>query len=139
MLGGQFLGLAHHAAAAFGGGGQDHFRAVRAHQLAPLDGEGFHHGGDELVTARGGHQRQGHAGVAGSGFHDGVAGLQQALGFRVQDDGQCQAVLDRAAGIERFDLRIERDVRRGDAVQFHHRGAADGVEDAVVECHGILR
>src|SRR5690606_18220271 len=52
-------------------------------------------------------------------------------------DRQCQAVLDRAAGIERLDLGVEVHAVGSEPVQPDHRGAADRVEDAVVN-HGGL-
>ena len=136
MLFRQLRGLAHHAAAALGGRRQDHLGAVGAHQLAPFDREGFGHHRDERIAARGGDHRQGDAGVAGGRLHDRLAGLEQALALGVEHDRQRQAVLDRAAGIERLDLRVERDVRRRDAMEPDDRRVADGVEDAVVEGHG---
>src|SRR5690606_1482407 len=87
VLRGQFLGLAHHAGAALGGGGEDHLRAVGTHQLAAFYRECLGHHRDELVAARRAHHRQRHAGVAGGGLDHGVAGLEQALFFGVQEDG----------------------------------------------------
>ena len=49
------------------------------------------------------------------------------------DDRQREAILHRAARIEGFDLRVARHVLRREAVQADHRGAADGIEDAVVD------
>ena len=66
------------------------------------------------------------------------ATLRRFLRRDVEDDRQRQAVLDRTARIERLDLGIEFDAGRGEPLQAHHRGAADGVEDAVVDGHGGL-
>ena len=50
MLLRQFLGPAHHAGAAFGGGREDDLGAVGAHQFAPFDRERIGHHRDELVA-----------------------------------------------------------------------------------------
>src|SRR5690606_33831708 len=132
---GQFARLAHHARSALGGRGQDDLGAIGAHELAALDREGLGHGGDEAVAARGADHGEGHAGVARGRLDHGVAGLEQAARFGVEDDGERQAVLDRAAGIEGFDLGVQGDARRRHAVEAHDGRAADGVEDALVD-HG---
>src|SRR3546814_5840134 len=61
----QFLGPAHHAGAALGGGGEEDLRAVGAHQLAAFHREGLGHDRHEVVAARRAHHRQRHAGIAG--------------------------------------------------------------------------
>ena len=57
------------------------------------------------------------AGVARGAFHDCLAGLQPAGGFRIGDDAQCGAVLDRAAGfmnsaLPRISQPVNSDSRR---------------------------
>jgi hypothetical protein len=47
-------------------------------------------------------QREPEAGVAGGGLDDGAARLEPAVGFGRLDHGQTDAVLDRAAGVLRF-------------------------------------
>ncbi|KAG1439089.1 hypothetical protein G6F57_019568 [Rhizopus arrhizus] len=136
MLFGQFARPAHHAAAAFGGRGQDHLGAIGAHQLAAFHREGLDHGGHELVAARGGDHRQRHAGIAGGRFDDRVAGLEQATCFGIEDDRQRQAVLHRAARVERLDLGVDADLRWRQALQLDDGGVADGIEDGVVQGHG---
>ena len=137
---GKFLGFFHHAGTARGGGGQDDFGTVGAHGLAALDGEGFGHHRHEFVAACRRHHRQRNAGVAGGGFHNGIAWLQQAALFGIQHDPQRQPVLDRATGIEGFGLHIDADMRRCQPIEFDDGGVADGGGDAVVEGHvgGVL-
>ena len=84
-------------------------------------------------TSRGAHHRQRHAGIAGGRFDHGIAGLEQALGLGIENDGDREAVLDRAAGIERFDLGVERHISRRDALQAYDRGMADGVENTFMD------
>jgi hypothetical protein len=77
-------------------------------------------GGGEhaFVTAHGGDQRQPHAGISGSAFDDGAAGLEHALFFGVVNHGDADAVFYRAAGIGELgfdvDLRLQTVI---DAVQ----------------------
>ena len=49
-------------------------------------------------------QRQAEAGVAGGGLDDRAAGLQAAVALGGLDHRQADAVLDRAAGVLRFEL-----------------------------------
>ena len=96
---GQFFGNAHHADAALGGGCEDDFAAEAADEFAPLDGESFGHDRNEGIAFGGAHHGERDAGVAGGGFDDGLAGLQQAAFFGVVDDGVGEAVFHRAAGV----------------------------------------
>ena len=52
--------------------------------------------GDEGIALGGAHHRQRDAGVAGRGLDDGLARLERALALRVLDDGDREAILDRA-------------------------------------------
>ena len=83
-----------------GGGADDHFGAERLQQidffLGLLVGDGENH----FVAAHRGDQRQAHAGIAGSAFDDGAAGLEQAFFFGVVNHGDADAVFHRAAGID---------------------------------------
>src|SRR3546814_302469 len=83
--------------------------------------------------------RQRDAGVSGRRLDDGLARFQRAALLSVQHDRQGQAILYRTARVERFDLGVERDVLRGQALQLDDGCVADGVEDAVVKGHGSLR
>jgi hypothetical protein len=86
----------------------DHFGAQRLQRvdllarLLIIDGE--HH----LVAARGGHQRQPHAGISGSAFNDGPAGLEQPAAFGIVDHRDGYAVLHRTAGVHvlGFDVHL---------------------------------
>ena len=85
-----------------------------------------------FVAAHRGDQGQPHAGVAGSAFDDGAAGLQQAALFRIVDHGDADAILHRSAGIDvvgfDVDLRLQALV---DAIQPHQRSAANGFENVI--------
>jgi len=135
---GQLARLRHRAGGARGGGSQDHPGTIGAHQLAALDREGFGHHRDEAIAARRGHHRQRHAGIAGSGLDDGTPGRKHAALLGIEHDRQGQAILHRTAGIEGLDLGVDRGVRGSDPVEAHDRGAADGVDDGVVQGHGSL-
>ena len=54
------------------------------------------------------------------------------------DDGERQAVLDRAHRVEGLDLDVDVDAGRRELVEPDERGVADGVEDVVVAGHDYL-
>ncbi len=93
---------------------------------------------DALVALDDGRDREAHAGVAGGAFDDRAAGLQLAGLLGVLDHLHRHAVLDRVAGIGRFDLGVDvgGDDALRDAVEAHHRRVADGFEDVVVDWSG---
>jgi len=98
-----------------------------------LVGDGKNH----LVAAYRSDEREPHAGVAGSAFDDGAAGLEQAALFRIVNHGDADAVFHRAAGIGvvGFDvhLRLEAVI---DAIEAHQRSAANGFQDVVAAHDG---
>src|SRR5262249_47715695 len=63
------------------------------------------------------------------GLDDGLPGLELAGALGRLDDAQRQAILDRAEGIEGLDPDVGIDVRRRQAVDLHHGGVADRLED----------
>ena len=64
-------------------------------------------------------------------------GFSVPVAFGRLDHPERQPVLDRAHRVERLELGVELDAGRRQPVQPHHRRAADGREDAVVQGHGL--
>ena len=85
------------------------------------------------VALGGAHHGERDAGVTGGRFHHRLAGLQRPAALAILDDGDGEAVLDGAQGIEELALHVQRDVLRGEALQPHHRSLADRAENAVVD------
>ena len=115
-----------------GGGADDDFGAERLQQidffLGLLVGDGENH----FVTANRGDERQAHAGIAGSAFDDGAAGLEQALFFGLVNHGDADAVFHRAAGIDVVGLDVNLRLQAlVDAIQADQRRASDGLENVV--------
>ncbi|HSR98059.1 MAG TPA: hypothetical protein VLM79_13455 [Kofleriaceae bacterium] len=122
-------------------GGEDDLGAVRAHDLAALDGERFGHEGDEWIAARSADHRERDAGVARGRLDDGLPRLELAAPLGVLDDAEGEAVLDRAARVGGLELDVELDVRGAQAVDAHDRRAPDGFRDVVVNhnsSYGII-
>src|SRR5262249_40320955 len=85
---------------------------------------------DAAVALDGRQHRQADAGIAGRSLDDRAAGPQQAPPLGIGHHGLRDAVLDAAAGILRFNLRV--DARRqplGDTSQSHQRRLADRLQD----------
>ena len=83
---------------------QYQLRAVGLHELAALHAHGFGHDDDDAIAPGGGDGSQTDAGVAGGGFNDDAAGLQQTLLLRVVDHSLGDAVFHGACGVEVFQL-----------------------------------
>jgi len=96
------------ATAALGRGRQQHLGAEHAHDLAALDREGLDHDRDERIALGGADHGEGDAGIARGGLDHGLAGLEHTARFRVLDDRNRQAVLDRRAGIEELAFDVDR-------------------------------
>ena len=60
-----------------------------------------------MVALGAGNSGKADPGVAGSWFHDGVARLKLAFFFCLFNHGQGNPVLDRAAGVEEFQLDVD--------------------------------
>ena len=108
--------------------GQHQLRAVRLHQLPPLHRHGVGHHDDDAVAPRRGDRRKPDAGVAGGRLNDDRAGLQPPVCLRVVEHRLGDAVLDRAGGIEIFQLRADRRlevIKRFDVGQLQERGVTD--------------
>ncbi len=75
------------------------------------------------------HQRQAQAGIAGGGLDHGAAGLQAAVVLGLLDHGAADAVLDRAAGVLRFQFQKQLARTGVHARDLHQRGVADQGED----------
>lgn len=67
--------------------------------------------------------------VARSGLDDGLPGLELAGTLGVLDDGERQAVLDRAQRVEVLGLDVHVDAGGGESVNFHDRRPAHRFED----------
>ena len=115
-----------------GGGADDDFGAERFEQVDFFLGLLVRDGENHFVAAHRGDERQSHAGIAGSAFNDGAAGLEQALFFGVVNHGDADAVFHGAAGIDVIgfdvDLRLEALV---DAIETDQWSAADGLKNVV--------
>ena len=113
-------------------GANDDFRAEGLQQIDFFFGLLVGNRENHFIAANRRDQCQPHAGVAGSAFDDGAAGLQQAALFRIINHGDADAVFHRAAGIDvvglDVNLRLEALVN---AIEAHQRRAANGFEDVV--------
>ncbi|MNZ97336.1 hypothetical protein D3C78_1165690 [compost metagenome] len=113
-----------------------------AHGLEVQDLLGGHlvrHHQHHPVTLGAADQGQAEAGVAGGGFDDGAAGAQAAIALGGVDHRQADAILDRTAGVLRFELE-EQCARAGiEAADTHQRRIADQFEHgrAGVVRHGV--
>ena len=83
---------------------QDQLCAVSLHQLAALHAHGLGHHDDDAVALGSGHSGQTNAGVAGGRLNDHGTGLQLAGGLGIVDHLLGNAILDRAGGVEVFQL-----------------------------------
>ena len=83
---------------------QDQLRTVGVHKKAALLAHGVRHDDDDTVAPRGGDRSQADARVAGGGFDNDAAGLQQAFAFCVVDHGLGDPVLGASGGVEIFQL-----------------------------------
>ena len=119
------------------GAGQHHLRAHGAQVeyllLAHLVGD--HQ--DQAVTLLGRHQRQPQAGVAGSGLHDGGAGLQITALLRFLDHAAADAVLDGAARVHEFELEEQPAGAGVEMGQLQHRRLADHLEHVGIDAHAV--
>src|SRR5205807_2696607 len=78
-------------------------------------------------------ERQPNAGVARGGFDKRHARLEHTASFRVVHDGECDAILDAATGVEKLALAIDGYGEAGrDSVEAHKGRVTDPVEDARV-------
>jgi hypothetical protein len=132
---GELGSLPDHARAALGGRRQDHLGAQRAHDLAALDRERLDHHGDERIALGRADHRERDAGVARGRLDDRLAGLEGAALFRILDDRDREAILDRGHRVEELALDVHRHVLGCEAVDAHDGRAADRAQDAVVD-HG---
>jgi hypothetical protein len=108
--------------------GQVEARAIGKHQAPPLERHRFGHDEDELVALDRSNHGQTDAGVARGRLDDGAAGLEAAVSLRSLDHRQCDAVLDRTAGIGAFALHPYLVVGK-QAGEANVRGIADGGEN----------
>jgi len=92
---------------------------------------------NHFVAAHRRHQRQPHAGVAGSAFNNRAARLQQTTFFGVIDHRHANAVFHRAAGIDVVRLDIHLCLQPViDSIEAHQRRAANGIQN-IVAAHEV--
>ncbi len=111
------------------GAGDMHLGAQRLQVQHLLGRHLVGHDQDDAIALGPRHQRQAEAGVAGGRLDHGAARLQAAVALGGIDHRQADAVLDRAAGVLRFELEEE---RAGAGVQprhAHQRRVADELEN----------
>jgi hypothetical protein len=112
------------------GGRHDHLGAVGAQQVDLLLRHLVGHHRDHPVAPERGSDGESGARVAAGGLHDRAAGLQQSVALGRVDQRDGGAVLDRAARVERLDLRNElRPQVLAEPRQPYERRLAHGVED----------
>src|SRR5207249_5660075 len=85
----------------------DDLRAVRGDKRLSLRAHVPGHHELHAVTLRGAHEGVSDAGVAGGGVDDRLVLRQRSAAFPVLDHRERRAVLDRAAGVEPFGLRVD--------------------------------
>src|SRR6185312_5196084 len=91
------------------------------------------HGEHAAIALYRGRHRESDAGVAAGRLDDGAARLEAALGLRVLDDGQTDAVLHRAARVLVLGLGVDRCTdAAAQPSQADERGPPDRVEHRVV-------
>ena len=121
-----------------GAGREDELRAEHGKQGAALHAHRLGHGENEFVTLGRGHEGKRDAGITAGRLHDGGAFLDQSLSLGIRDHGGTDTILHASERVE--ELALQRDRRGkplGDVVEAHERGAADGVDDGVVNAaHG---
>ena len=119
-----------------GGGRHHHFGAVGLEHGALVLAHLVRHHEDAAVALLLGHERQADAGVAGGGLHDGAAGQEFAGSFGLLDHLRRDAVLDRTAGVQVFQLHQDggRDAI-GHVVEFDERRMADEVQNGLGVLH----
>jgi hypothetical protein len=119
-------------------GGQDDLGAEQTEQHATLDRHRLGHGEDAAVTAGGGDEGEGDAGIAGGRLDDDTARLEATVALGGVDHGATDAVLHARERVEELELHEDLGLETfGDLVEAHERGVADGVEDAVIDSHGV--
>jgi hypothetical protein len=126
---GQLDRLVHHPGPAGRRGGEHHLGAEKAHQLPPLHAERLRHGDDQRIPLLGAHHGEADAGVAAGGLDHGLPRLEGPAPLGVLDHAEGEAVLDRAQGVERFDLDVQVDPGRRELADLDHRRVADGFQN----------
>ena len=132
----QLFGLRDRALHALCALGQNEFRAIGLQNIAALHAHGLRHGEDDTVAFGCRDGRKADAGVAGGGFDDDGAGLQQSLRFRVLDHRLCDPVLDAPGGIEVFQLYEDGSIQGEFLLKIddlHERGVADDVQCSFID------
>ena len=125
------------AAHTLGTRSEDDFGAEETKEDAAFDGHRFRHREDAAVTAGGGDEGEGDAGVTGGRLDNGATRLQATVALSGVDHGATDAVLDARERVEEFKLHQDFGMKTfGDLVQSHEGRVTDGVEDAVVDSHG---
>ena len=136
---GQFDRLGEHPAALQRCRRQHDFGAQETHHLAAFDTEVLGHGYDERVAFLRTHHGETDAGIAAGGFDNGLARLQCTGLFRVFDDAEREAILDRTHRVEGLDFDVQVDAFRCELVEADDWRPTDGLQDIVEALgHGDL-
>ena len=115
---------------------QDHLGPVGAKQRHLLGGHLVGHDEHAPVATPGGDDGEPDAGVARGALDDGRAGPEQPVALGRLDHRRRGPVLDAPARVEELELGDERAGQvPADAVEAHHRGVADEVEERVGHLH----
>ena len=126
----ELIGSFDRAFHAFGTVGELKLRTVGKHQPAPLDAHAVGHDEDQLVALDGRHHRKADAGVARGWLNNRAARLQLARALRILDHGECDAVLDRAAGIRPLRFHPHFGAVAEQPVDADVRSVANRIEDS---------
>ena len=110
------------------GAGDVHLGAHRLEVQDLLGGHLVRHHQHHSVTLGTADQGQAQAGVAGGGLDDGAAGSQAAIALGGVDHRQADAILDRTAGVLRFELEEQRARAGIETADAHQRRIADQFE-----------
>ena len=123
----------------FGSRSEDELGAEESEQSTALQTHGLGHGEDELVSLGGRDEGKCDARIAAGGLDDCGAGLEVPLGLGISNHGRADTVLDAAEWIEEFALQRDGGGKAsGHSVEADERGAANGVDDGVVNsAHGM--
>ena len=111
------------------GAGDVHLGAERLQVQHLLGRHLVGHDQDDAIALGPRHQRQAEAGVAGGRLDHGAAGLQAAVALGGIDHRQADPVLDRAAGVLRFELQEQRAGAGVEPRHAHQRRVADELEN----------
>src|SRR5580698_6554580 len=104
---GELDGLVDHADGALGGGGYDHPRAEKPHELSPFDAKWLRHGDDQRISLGGAHHGKTNSCVSAGCLDHRLSRLELSRFFGCLDYSQGQSVLHGAKRVEGFNFYEE--------------------------------